>query len=465
MRWLPPVAFVLGCCTLVQAQSQNNNWPIPGARPQVTVPDRPDLAPDLANAELPINHAQLIWFVSARELPRQGVEPIDRIQLGRLLDADWATSTLFAKPRKYEIVFDLQRTVVVDRVAFTSDVPGCPVSVRVSGADLSQDQGKGWRDLGTAVTTVPITKFAFRFEPIRFIHFTIDTTKAPAGEPLNIYEFCVFGQEDIRDYVLKQLPDKEQVAREQFVRSSPIGNFPKEMLQCDLASLHSGASIRQLGPEATDPKISYAIDDDPETSWKMNPAQKDTIVLLDLGQTRMVRKVSVMHSARPGKVLVYGAENLPGQKAKPAQLAWLDAMTDVPLLRLAQNAPNPPAAEGPPVVSPEWLASQKPIGTFDSGATNYSSLDVEDQNARFLIFCYQSTVTGGEPLLINGINVLGDYTVGEFVLMPRLLPIIAGAGYNMGAPLSGDNGVPLEEQINDTLKEPIAPPKPTPATP
>lgn len=451
----------------VSLPAADSTWPIPVAAPQQRVPDRPNLAPDLGNAELPVDHARLVWFVSARELEKPGVQPMDRVALGLLMDSDLATSTAFSTPRKYEIVFDLQRTIVVNRVTMCTDVPGCPITIRVAGADLSQDQGKGWRNLGESKTAVPFTKYEFRNEPIRFIHMTIDTSNAPKGEPLKVYEFCVFGQEDVRDYVLNLLPEKDRKTRDQFIRSSSVGSFPPEMLQYDLGSLDAGSSIKHLGPATLDPKVSYMIDDDPETSWQADPAEKETLVLLDMGAERNVQKISMMHTARPGKITAYALKELPGQPAKAPQLAWLDRLTDVPLFRLAQNAP--PAAGNDAQITPEWLAAQTPFGSIDTSNNNYSSVIIagEPRAARYLVFRYQNPAPGsGDPLLINGINVLGNYPVGEFVLMPRSLPIIAGlGGPGPGAPFGGGLGLPLTEQLNDALDDSVAPPKPPPVTP
>ena len=463
MKWLPIAAFVLGCWTLVHAQ---NSWPIPVNAPLARAPDRVELAPDLTHVDLPINHAKLVWFVSARELPRHGIQPMDRIALAKMMDQDLATSTAFSTPRKYEIVFDLQRVVVVDRLTFVTDVPGCPISVRVAGADLSEDEGKAWRELGNASTQAPFTKFTFRNEPIRFIHLVLDTSKAPKDEPLNIFEFCVFGQEDLRDYVLKQVPQKEQKSREQFVLSSNVGSFPSEMLQNNLASLDAGTSIRRLGPPSGDQKISYLLDDDPTTTWKA-PSEKETLILMDFGAERTFDRMSLMHSARPGKLLVYALQHLPLQKSRPTQLAWLERLTEVPLFRFAKNTPASSASNGAGVTS-NWLDGLKPSSSVDCSETNFSGVSGNPQPARYVVFRYQNPTPGtGDPLVINGLSLQGNYPLGEFVLASRSLPIIAGAGGRggVGPPDGGTTGLPLTEQLNDDRPTPVEPPKPTPATP
>ena len=454
--------FVLGCWTFVHAQS---DWPMPVNASRARGPIRLELAPDLVHVDLPVNHAKLMWFVTVRELPRPGIEPMKRIELSKMMDQNFATPTVFSAPRKYEIVVDLQRVVVVDRLTFITDVPGCPMSVRVAGADLSQDEGKAWREVGNAETQAPFTKFKLGNEPIRFIHLVLDTTKAPKDEPLHIYEFCVFGQEDLRDYVLKQVPEKERKAREEFVLSSNVGNFPPEMLQPDLASLDAGASVRHLGAGPNEQKISYMLDDDPETTWKPDPSEKETLVLLDFGSERTLNHLDMMHSTRPGKLLVYALQHLPLQKPKIAQLAWIERLTDVPLFRFALNTAA--AANGGTGITSDWLAAQTPFGSVDTADNNFPAVSGDLQAAHYMVFRYQNPTPGlGEPLMFNGIKIQGNYPSGEFVLMPRALPIIAGAGGagGVGAPDGGTTGLPLAEQLNDD-RPVVEPPAPNPATP
>src|SRR4029077_13638398 len=120
--------------------------------------------------------------------------------------------------------------------------------------------------------------------------------------------------------------------RDAFVLASNVGGFPHQMLQSNLASLDAGASAKPLvsGPATADQKISYILDDDPETCWEADPADKETVLLVDLGDGRQIERMSMMHTARPGKILVYALENLPNQKAEPAKLAWLEQFSDVP---------------------------------------------------------------------------------------------------------------------------------------
>lgn len=450
------VILAVGVC--FHARSE---WPMPLSVPSAKASSKTELAPDVAHQDLPIDHAKLIWFVSARELPRTGVEAMDKVNLGRMLDEDIATCTTFKDPRKYELVIDLQRTVAINRVTLVTDVPGCPMTVRVTGADLSQDEGKGWTRLGETVTKVPFTRFTMRNDPIRFIHVTLDTSKLPKSEPLHLYEFCVFGQEDVRDYVLRQTPEGEEKAREQFVRQSNVGGFPIEMLQSNIASLDAGSSVRHVGGTQSDPKVSLMIDDDPETFWRADPADKETLILVDLGHERKLKNISLMHTARPGKLTAYALKDLPQDKSKAPKLAWLEGISDIPLFRFVQNAP-PAGNEGAPQLTSSWLAAQAPFGSADLGSTNYTSFEFEPQSARYVAFHYVNPTPGmGDPLLINTICASGLYPIGEFVLMPRALPIIAGGGGTVGAPSAGDPGIPITDQLRGLVETP----KPTPATP
>jgi hypothetical protein len=277
--------------------------------------------------------------------------------------------------------------------------------------------------------------------------------------PLHIYQFDVFGEEDVRDYGLRETPTTDLKARQQFV-SSNAGSYSKEMLQYDLANIYSGAKVAHVSSKSRDKNVSYMIDGDPDTRWTADKSDKESLVLLDLENERRVSKMSVMHSSRPGKILAYVLSSLPSRPSKPSQLAWLmRGMTDVPLFRFAQNVSSP----NEPGITSEWLDTQTPFASLSGEDSNFSTASAETQTSRYLLLRYLNSAPGtGEPLMINSINVLGDYSPEHFVLMPRSLPIVAAGGKMLAPPAASQVGVPIAEQLRNIQ---IQPPSPPPASP
>jgi hypothetical protein len=456
-------AVFFALATTLFAQS----WPV-ATPPRPAAPDRAELAPDQINSDMPVNHAKLIWFVSAREIVRGNEKELGKVALGKMLDQDIASPTVLEKPRVYEVVLDLQRTIQVDRINIVMDNPGCGISLKTSDADLSRNEGEAWQNVGATTSKVPVTIFNMRMEPVRFIRVSIDTTSATVKAPVNIYEVAVFGQEDIRDYVLNLTPEKERKSRTEFVETATGGVYPDEMLQNDLASLDAGSKVTYVSSKLDDPNVSYMIDDDAETRWTSDKSEKETVIVIDLGAERRVNRMSIMHSSRPGKMMVYFLDELPFKQATAslgelAELGRRDAtLTDVPVLRLVQAA----AAAGPNTktlnLAGTWLDKQTPFGSFDTATSNFSSVATDvASKGRYVLLRYINGEPGvGEPLLINAVNVFGDYGPGDLVLMPRNLPIIAAGGLNMGPPDGSTIGLDINDQLH-----PVTPPEPTPATP
>ncbi|MBV9462985.1 MAG: hypothetical protein JO317_02050, partial [Verrucomicrobiae bacterium] len=400
-----------------------------------------DIAPDLGSKSLPINHARLLWFVSAHELNRNAAPSIDEISLGRMLDEDVSTATVFTKPQRYEMVFDLQRTVQMDRIALVLNSPGLPVQIRVSDSDLSRRDGRGWTEAGETESQVPVTNVEFRPQPVRFVHLTIDASKISPDRPLKVYEFRIFGEEDMRDYALVPTPSGEMTDRRQVIASNS-GIYPPEMLEPDLASLTSGGRILYASSVRKNKNVSLIIDDDPDTRWIADPEEKETLVVIDLGAERKIKKVSLLHSMRAGEMLVYLSNSLPGKPGPAATLAWLGGVFDTPLFQLAAHESAGRDAQ-PPVTS-EWLGQQEPFGRIDTTDSIFSETTGSTRNARYVILRYLNR--GGRddlPLMINVVNVLGDYKPEDFVLAPRGLPAIASGG-SLGAPVPSSTplGVP-----------------------
>lgn len=197
---------------------------------------------------------------------------------------------------------------------------------------------------------------------------------------------------------------------------APIEALPQELVLCNLADVYAGAKVQAVTSGNTK-AANFAIDDNPRTGHSFASRDRRPGMLVNLGKSRSLRRVSVLHKNIPGEMKVYLLRGLPKQVKPSARLAdyrpslkKMLASTGLDPFLFAQIT-DEESNGGSIIFGNDFFSSNTPVtttkmdGSSETAATNFNSM-----NAQFVLVSYDLEGSGDvQPLEVFEVNAFGDY--------------------------------------------------------
>ena len=358
----------------------------------------------------------------------------DEKELVSIIDADQASGVSLAQKAEYQFLISTKTINRLSKMTITGDLDGAFVSVQLAEMPLSPGEN-GWKFVvKNKPLQSPATAFQFRSQAAFRVLVTIRTSAAQVKTPPTLCGIACYTFEDVRELKLEKNPNKkdqpetEKVAKD----SSSDGGSPESLY--DIGGMSAGARVAFISSSVDSAKVNSINDDDADSYAELNPKEEETVVVLDLQESRRVQKIGIVHSQQAGELAFYVVDQLPWitptrDAKKLTRLEEQDDLiieSDVPRFTLGQLPPQ--TAQQTIRVKPDWLETLTPFGTIHADNEKFSNLKGASTEGRYIIlrFLNHSTdSTGG--FRIYGVNIFGDYKRNDFVLVPKSLPEVDGS--------------------------------------
>ncbi len=415
----------------------------------------------------PMDMSNVVLKSNIQAAPIEGQPAIEPVMLTNLIDTDRTTCANLDKKGEYRFLITMGTISRVSAITLTGNLQGATATIQVAELPLKPGE-EGWTTVFSGkVLGTPATASAFRPTSTFRALVTINTTGAQDARP-TLSDIAFYATPDHREYNLVPNPnkktqdkDKNEGNQEKFLVNKTVTQD-----EFDLANMYAGAKVSHVSSIAHPDQAHNINDGNAETVCEFDPKEKDSVAVIDLGQSRRVRKISMVHSLKPGDMSLYVTDRLPWeQEAKATKVAWnaplafeVPTLSDVPFL--AQLGVGPPAVKSTaPIiiqVQSAWFDQMQRFGGANSESDHFTQIAGPLTNGRYVIIRFLNhSPSSLDGFQINDINVFGDYEKDDFILVPK------------------DFGEPQQEAliINTTPSPPVTPrdyikdptPAPTPA--
>lgn len=380
----------------------------------------------------PMDLSNIILNSTVTPAPLPGQPALDPIRLMTVIDTDRTTGLDLSQKGEHRFMLHFGAINRVRAITITGNLRGATATVQVADLPLNADQ-TGWTTLFSGkVLDTPATSVSFGAQAAHVALITINTGSAQESGPA-LSDIAFYATPDYREYQLVPNPNKK-------VEQKKENNTDQEKFQVnktvhqdefDLASMYAGAKVSHVSSAARPDEANYMNDGNANTIWQFDPKETDSVAVLDLGQSRRVRKVSMVHSQKPGEISLYVVDHLPWEQEAPTkQVAWLDpvlmagsgpVMSDFPMF--AQAAGAGPAKTFVPAiiqVKAAWFQAMTRFGSAASETDHFTQISSAPTGGRYVIVRFLNRSPSQlDGFQINDINVFGDYEKDDFILIPK----------------------------------------------
>ncbi len=377
----------------------------------------------------PRDVAELSLACEIEHIPAEGEAAIPKNDLFPMIDADRASG--YSLPPRSELRFlvSLHALYRVSMVTLSSlHGENSTVTVQLSSELFSPMEGQWTTVLQDVRLKDPACSFRFRPTSAAHALVTFKTQSDGSGPSPSIYDFSIFTQEDMREVMLQENPHRRFQRIEDYIQSKPPDTGELFERQPNLGNMTAGSRISHISSSAKPGQANNMNDDDVSTYCEFDPSGGESVVVMDLRESRRVRKVSVVHSQASGEMDAYLVNKLPWdeeKEEKTAQLAWLDPLAHPgqtlmlsdadPVIHLAKATSS--SAIQILTIKSSWFDGLTKFGSSHTDSLNFTQMMSPVTEARYLILRFIPG-GGGSPFRIYDINVSGDYPPDWFAWAP-----------------------------------------------
>jgi hypothetical protein len=364
------------------------------------------------------------------------------------IDTDRASGTVLPAKGKYQFLLSMKTISRFHKIVMTGELKGATVSVDLS--DLPRISGEpGWKNvISDKPLKSPSTAFSFQSFPAFRALVTITST---SNTPLELNDISFYGLQDIREVRLerdfysnaqttktvgksvkaKSEKEKAKETKSEDVAKAEPGKSSGAQNQFDIANIYAGAFVSHISSVPNPTDANYANDDDAESYVELSAGQKEAVTIINLGETRSIQNLSMVHSSGDADMIIYVVNELPWQEPNEdtvAQLAWLDpglsfmgGISDAPFL-MARASPR---RETKTIrIDSTLLDKLSPFSTSKISDRKFSQVKSSPTKGRYVIirFLGPNGKALGTNLKIYQISAFGDYPKGHFALARQPLP-------------------------------------------
>lgn len=395
---------------------------------------------------------------------------LDAKTLQNIIDTDLASGVIIPKKGEYQFLINLKMIHRVNKIVITGDLKGTKIRVQLAEFPIPVESHKWKMVVEDKSLNSPSTSFSIRPQAALQILVTLDANRIEEKSPISLCDVAFYSQEDLREF---KLEDNTRRSKQ------PI-NFAEqtELNPYDLGSMYAGARVFQISPTTNLESANSINDDNSYTFMEFDPNQKESIFVMDLGQTRRVCKISTIHSQTPGELSFYLTDQLPWNHpeqnpTKVAQLAWLSPVhaskfySDIPIFAQIQANPSPKNQDV--VINPAAFESIPVFGSVHTDSRMFSQINMPASKGRYIIARFVNQSTGAPSgFRVYNVNVFGDYPKDAFKLVRQLLPEPESSALiqpNPNATPPQSVVYPPELSRVGSLVSPTPAPSPPPASP
>lgn len=204
---------------------------------------------------------------------------------------------------------------------------------------LEQDLAPGDVHLGTTLGEA------------KYLRLTFNMT-----EPGRIAGFGVYANPQVSDFTAPRA--------HKFVVQDKSDSFA--LISYNYGDVHAEARALYVSSGTDMKQANNMIDDQPTTAYSFAADDATPTAVIDLGQARSLRRLSVVYSARPGHMDFYVLQSLPSAAATTEGAA--------------NNTPNMLQ------IDDSTLANLKPVGSVDdNGSQGHASIDFPETSGRYVM--------------------------------------------------------------------------------
>jgi hypothetical protein len=348
-----------------------------------------------------VNDAEITLLSSSGNLQPQG-------DVYCLIDPDRSSGIVFPSNSSYTFLLNLRSISQLKKLTLTGDLQGSRVRVEVM--DKPTVQEITWKTIVSGQSLhSPVTSIPLRTQEAFQAKLTITT----GNTPIILNDIAFFSNQDMRTVELQKNPNLtvKQTAQGFKVEEPPaLPDDPKEMgslnsavkqpqTQFDIASLYAGARISHITP-VNDARETYHMnDDDTETYLDLPEEPNESLAVLDLGESRRIRELSMVHSDPNVEMTIYVVDTLPWSDSPEAiqatDVSWMEDpmwtangwMSDVPLF--AQLKPSKAPSAKMLKIDTAIFSSMKPFASLSLAGKKFSRVKGAATKGRFVILLFK----------------------------------------------------------------------------
>jgi len=302
------------------------------------------------------------------------------------LDDDVATGWPAATGKSYYLLSLAEPELLNNFALSTKDTTGT-VSLYASD-EPAPPASKSWTPLAKDINVADINN---KLMAHPFSHYgkyiLIETNLTTAGP---VYSLYLYGEKPSASYSLLKRPQTVDM-------HAILGSYVNAQTSINLASLYTQGRVTATSGSTDFAGMQKAIDDNPQTSVSVAPSQTDSGMVVQLGSSQNVQRISALtDSGTKGKLELFMLPSDASAQPKVSQVST--------------------ASTGEAASTEVSLENKAPIATitFD-GSTSRGSVDFPPVPSGELAVRWVPD-TAGQPLNLREINVFSDLTLNDYQL-------------------------------------------------
>jgi hypothetical protein len=329
-----------------------------------------------------------------------GTRPMEPdVQVTECLLSESSTPyTIPAGEKTFILVLPLVQ--VLDRVNFYVLEGQGLFSLEASAVALSPRSNR-WRAVvkPSALTPGKVLGAKFGALEAKYLKFTFKCSK-----PGRIQDLAIFGSATVSDYSGR------------FSGPAPVESVSRSSLKpFNFSKLLGGSRVVYVSSGKDLKRAQYLVDDDPSTGYTFNPKDATPTVVVDLGASRTLRKLSVDCSPQKGKLECYLMGKLPLEFIKPIAARWMSDIfahsAPVYFQRVAFELSTQATTSGRKFgLNNSFFEKNRPAAVLQPNANGRASATISPTEARFMLMRWISGKAGdgAAPFHIDEIAAIGD---------------------------------------------------------
>lgn len=332
----------------------------------------------------PRDVSTVLYTRNLKHLPAAGEKEIDAVELMRMIDTDRASFYQLGVAQDLVFYLSLNSLQRVRHITITGwDLAGTTMDVKVTSEPIAPDE-PGWKTLveGARLDS-PCT--AVRFTPAAVMQ-AIVTFHTPASDGSHAPKICdvaMISAQDLRDYRIERKPEARARAFVAHPADTTANSMPFER-QPNLGGMGTGSRVLYASRGANLEQVYFINDDDTRTWCDFSAAERESVVILDMTESRRLRKASLIHNRIPGEVTGYVVNHLP----------WLDDEEVKPQGEANGNGNGEGNGNGkkkakvpPPVVNipSSWFDELHKMGSGRTDEVEFTQMEAPVMECRYFI--------------------------------------------------------------------------------
>jgi len=244
---------------------------------------------------------------------------------------------------KTTLLVSLSKIENLDTIAFLNSGATGELSIATSDAKLPGDSAQ-WHEVSRQEISPELVQAKIGPSDGKYLRLTFDLTR-----PGRIADLGVYSTPTVADFTMPRVRKVVAGASDSF-----------GLINCNLADVHAKARVLYVSSGADLSQANKMIDGQPATAYTFAADDNAPAVIVDLGKTTSISRLSAIYSAREGMIDFYVLQSLPGapnRASAPKSLRFTDAI----------------------------LANLKPVGSVADKGTGRVAIDFPAVTGRFVM--------------------------------------------------------------------------------